>query len=114
VSRKFIQAELPFLEGLRRKHKLSGLACWALFLFWYRHRKAIDKKTGELLYNNNGQITCTKRDVVEWCGCGDHKALAILTELQKAGLITCTKKGEHHVYATGAYGTPSKWKLNFV
>jgi len=110
----FIQPEVPFMEGLRSKHNLSVHACWAVMLFWSRHKIGKDKETGEVTYDNNGTIKCTKRDVMAWCGCGDHKALQIIKELQKAGLITCTKKGEHHVYAGGSYGTPSRWRLNFV
>jgi hypothetical protein len=64
---------------------------------------------------NNGQIVCSKRDAMQWCHCGSGAAMAYFKELETAGLITQTQKGQFHCFGNrGAYCTTSTWRLNFV
>jgi hypothetical protein len=81
---RFIRLTWELLDG-EAFQGLSVGARSALLFIWRRHNGF-----------NNGKIECCKRDIVKFCHCGDHKALAYLKELQDANLISRTQMGKYH------------------
>jgi hypothetical protein len=52
---------------------------------------------------------------MRWCHCTDRVALAYFKELETAGFITQTQKGQFRCFGNrGSYCISSTWRLNFL
>jgi hypothetical protein len=63
---------------------------------------------------NNGQISYSVKEAMQWLGCSKHSARAALDELQDARLIEVAVEASFDHKAGAQRGVARKWRLLFL